>query len=199
MTGDFEEDCMAGETHSPLYPILQTLMLDIAKSAFLGFAVKSLTGKAEARDDGMNLVFEGVCADGTVLHEQFAAKFDGKDYPFSVNPFADTISLRRINGSTLEYVQKKDGKEVAVGRVASSEDGKTSTETIKMRNSQGEDLAMTLVYDLEATDPFVGIWNVNLSKAHVASTETISSQRELVERVAPENGSKLAGDFVEVW
>jgi len=190
---------MAEETLKPSYPILQTLILNITKSTFLGFAVKSLTGKAVTRDNEINLVFEGVAVDGTVLHEQFAAKFDGKDYPFSGNPFVDTISLRRIDGSTLEYVQKKDGREVAVGRVANSADGKKSTETIQMRDSQGEDSAMTLVYDAEVADPFAGLWNLNLSKSQATSAGTIPSQETYIEIETPENGTNLAGDFIEVW
>ena len=190
---------MAKKSLKASCPIVQALMLNIFKSTSLGFAVKSLTGKAETRDDGMNLVIEGVSADGTVLQEQFEAKFDGKDYPFPGNPFVDTISLRKIDENTWEYVEKKNGREVEIGRVAKSEDGRTLSETMKVKSAIEENATMTLVYSVEATDPCVGAGSINLCQPQKASTATIPCQPEHVRMLASEKDSKSSGDFVEVW
>jgi hypothetical protein len=54
-----------------------------------------------------------------------------KDYPTTGSPFFDTVSIKRITANTLEYVRKKDGKEMAKWQYELSGDGKIATVTTK--------------------------------------------------------------------
>jgi hypothetical protein len=67
---------------------------------------------------------------------------DGKDYPDSRG---DTAVYTRIDANTLEYVEKKDGKEVWRGRVVISKDGKTETETIRAKDAKGQAVTIVMV------------------------------------------------------
>jgi len=37
---------------------------------------------------------DGIGSDGKATHTEFAAKYDGKDYPYTGNPAIDTIALK---------------------------------------------------------------------------------------------------------
>jgi hypothetical protein len=57
-------------------------------------------------------------------------KFDGKDYP--VKDAADAMSsARRVNASTLEFTEKRNGKVTDTQHIQLSADGKTLTMTIQ--------------------------------------------------------------------
>jgi hypothetical protein len=59
--------------------------------------------------------------------ESYTAKLDGKDYPAKGAYSYDSVSLKRINGRTIEETAKRDGKVVEVSKIAVSPDGKTMT------------------------------------------------------------------------
>jgi 5,10-methylenetetrahydrofolate reductase len=44
------------------------------------------------------------------MHIEFNAKFDGKDYPASGVPWADMVSVKRIDTHTVQVIQKKGGQ-----------------------------------------------------------------------------------------
>jgi hypothetical protein len=90
---------------------------------------------------------KGVDAEGKPTLVEYTASYDGKDYPFTGNPNADTISLKRIDDFTIEATTKKAGKVVTVGKRVISKDGKIMTITSKGTNAKGETVNNTLVYD----------------------------------------------------
>jgi hypothetical protein len=57
--------------------------------------------------------------------ESYDAKFDGKDYPYRGDPNVTSVSLKKINASTIEETYKRDGKVIRVSRMTISPDGKT--------------------------------------------------------------------------
>ena len=76
-----------------------------------------------------------------------AAKFDGKDYPFTGNPNADTVALKRIDSHTIETQWKKGGKPTITVRTTISKDGKTRTSTQTGKNAQGQDVNNVVIYE----------------------------------------------------
>jgi hypothetical protein len=125
-----------------------TWKLNLSKSKYSpGPAPKSQTLKLEAAGDGVKYTADGIGADGKPTHQEFTAKYDGKDYPFKGNPDADTISYKRIDANTVEAVTKKDGKATVTAKIAVSKDGKTRTLTMTGKNVQGKDVNNTVVYD----------------------------------------------------
>ncbi len=75
-----------------------------------GPAPKNTTVKIEADDKGVKINAEGTNADGSELHVQYDAKFDGKDYPVTGVPYADMVSVKRVGADTIESTMKKGGR-----------------------------------------------------------------------------------------
>jgi len=129
-------------------PFVGTWKLNVAKSkaANPSLMPKSEVQKSEGLDNSLKTVFDGVDIDGKPYYMTWSAKYDGKDFPNTGDPDADTIALREIDATTFEFVLKKAGKEVMVGRDTVSKDGKTRTMTVKGINpTQG--FGGTFVYD----------------------------------------------------
>ena len=59
--------------------------------------------------------------------ESYIAKPDGKDYPCKGDPGTTSVALKKINDNTLEEIDKRDGKVIAINRMTVSPDGKTMT------------------------------------------------------------------------
>jgi hypothetical protein len=83
--------------------------------------------KIEVQANEMKAVEDLKPANGNAVQRRWTAKFDGKDYPVEGDPTMDAISIKKSNPNTINYVLKKDGKQLAAGKLAVSKDGKTST------------------------------------------------------------------------
>jgi len=74
-----------------------TWKMNPAKSKYSpGPAPKSTTVKVEADEKAVEIDAKIVNADGSPTHVEYDAKFDGKDYPVTGLPNADTVSVKRI-------------------------------------------------------------------------------------------------------
>jgi len=124
-----------------------TWKLDEAKSKIGAGATKNTTVVYEAAGDSVKVTVDGVGADGKPSHNEWTGKFDGKDYPLTGDPTADMRSYKRINASTLELTNKKDGKVVLSGRITISADGKTRTVTTSGTDASGKKMSSTAVYN----------------------------------------------------
>jgi len=112
-----------------------------------GPAPKSLTVVVECDDNNYKIDATGTDGDGKPMHVQFSAKFDGTDYPATGAPNVDTVSVKRIDASTIETVQKKDGKVMMTITSVVSKDGKTRTSTWHGKNAEGKDVHNVVVFD----------------------------------------------------
>ena len=122
--------------------------LDLAKSKYGSApAPKSQTLKLEATPAGTKLTAEGVDADGKPTAGGWTSKMDGKDVPFTGNPNADMASPKRVDDNTYTNTWKKGGKVTISTKVVVSADGKTLTVTQSGKNSKGEAVNITAVYD----------------------------------------------------
>jgi hypothetical protein len=125
-----------------------TWKLNVAKSKYSpGPAPKEGTLTIESQADGLKFTIHGTDAEGKAVHMEFAPKYDGKDYPATGMPGADTISMKKINENTIETVSKNGGKPVMTTKSVVSKDGKTRTTTQKGTNAKGEKVNNTIVYD----------------------------------------------------
>jgi hypothetical protein len=116
-----------------------TWKLNLAKSKFNpGPAPKSLTVTIQAQDSGVKYVLDGAEADGKAIHQEWAAKYDGKDYPFIGESSRDTMACKKADANTFDWVGKKGGKEVSKIREVISMDGKTLTVTEQGKNEKAE-------------------------------------------------------------
>ena len=127
-------------------PLMGTWTLDVSKSKFSpGPGPKSITLTFSETADGVKQVSDVVSSDGQTVHHEFTAKADGKDYPVSGLPTADSVSLTR-KGSARSRVDKKDGKVVMTYEGVISPDGKTFTVQTRGTNAKGQPVRNTVVY-----------------------------------------------------
>src|SRR6059058_4001388 len=85
-----------------------TWKMNPAKSKYSpGPAPKSNMLKIDSDADNMKLSSDGIDAAGNPTHVEYTAKFDGKDYPISGLPNADTVALERPDASTIRSTLKK--------------------------------------------------------------------------------------------
>jgi hypothetical protein len=125
-----------------------TWKLNLAKSTYSpGPAPKSATLTIEAHDGGIKYTSHGENAEGSPIHIEFTAKYDGQDNPVTGSSDFDSIAIKRIDAHTLEATTKKDGTVMVTSRTVMSHDGKTRTLTSKGKNAAGQDVNNVVVYD----------------------------------------------------
>jgi hypothetical protein len=124
-----------------------TWKLNEAKSKFPAGAAKNNTVAYEVAGDSVKATVDGVDANGKSAHNEWTGNFDGKDYPLTGDPTADTRSYKKIDSHTMELTNKKDGKVTLSGRIVVSADGKSRTVTMSGTDSAGMKIKYTAVYD----------------------------------------------------
>jgi hypothetical protein len=125
-----------------------TWKMNPAKSKYSpGPAPKSITVKVDADETSIQIDSSGTDADGTATHIQYNAKFDGKEYPVTGIPYADTVTVKRVDANTVEATMKKGGQVVMTVTSTVSKDGKTRTNIFKGKDAQGHDVNNVVVYD----------------------------------------------------
>jgi hypothetical protein len=125
-----------------------TWKMNPAKSKYSpGPAAKSVTLKVEADENSIKIDAEGTDGNGNPTHVEYNAKFDGKEYPVTGLPNADTVSVKRIDANTVESTLKKGDQVVMTVTSTVSNYGKTRTSTFKGKDAQGHDVNNVVVYD----------------------------------------------------
>jgi hypothetical protein len=137
----------AGVAQTP-GPGLGTWKLNVAKSKYSpGPAPKSGTATFSAAGQGMKAVIDGVGADGSKLHWEYTANFDGKAYPVSGNPDGDMVIAKRVNTNTIETSYTLKGKPTNVNTRLVSADEKTLTVTSTGTNARGQKINNVQVFE----------------------------------------------------
>jgi hypothetical protein len=134
--------------NAPDPAIVGTWTLNLAKSNFTpGPAPKSMTRTYTQTAQGISLSVTGVAADGSAISMRTTFNYDGKDYPYTGSPNYDSLSLKRVNGSTVKSVLKKDGKVVGSTTRTVSAHGKVLTLSTKSTDVKGVAHDEVAVYD----------------------------------------------------
>jgi hypothetical protein len=128
-------------------PNIGTWKLNEAKSNIPSMAPKNSTVVYQAAGDNLKVSVDGTDSQGKPAHNEWTGKFDGKDYPLTGDPSADTRSYQKVDDSTTELTNKKDGKVTATGRIVLSADGKTRTVTVTGTDLSGNTVKYSAVYD----------------------------------------------------
>lgn len=128
-------------------PNLGTWKLNEAKSTFPPGAPKNNTVVYEAAGKKVKVTVDGIDGEGKPTHNEWTGKFDGKDYPLTGDPTADTRSYKKIDDHTTELINKKAGKIFATGNIVIAADGKSRTVTVSLNDPKGNKVTYTAVYD----------------------------------------------------
>jgi len=138
---------VAGAAESP-DPVVGSWTLNLAKSKFPpGTAPQSQTREYTQSADGTSLSVTGVSADGTAVSQKSTFKYDGKAYAFSGSPEWDSISLKRVNSSTVSGTMKLGGKAVGTTVRSISDYGKRLTLTTNAKGAKGKKYHAVAVFD----------------------------------------------------
>lgn len=62
--------------------------------------------------------------------QSYMAKLDGTDAPYKGDPGTTSVSVKRINKTTIEETDKRDGKIISISRMTIGADGKTFTDAV---------------------------------------------------------------------
>ena len=96
--------------------------------------------RTNASEDVITTTYKAT-ADGFAMSDptgdSYAARFDGKEYPFKGDPGVTSVSVKKIDETTIEETDKRKGKVIAVSRMTVDPDGKTMKITVedKLRNA----------------------------------------------------------------
>ena len=127
-------------------PFSGTWKLNLAKSKMTPPVPKSDVAVVDADENGLRLNEDIVTDKGESLKISYEAKFDGKDYPVTGDPFSDSVSYQRVNANTLKGQTKKGGKVANDATIVVSKDGKITTVNYT-DYSQATPAKGTAVYD----------------------------------------------------
>ena len=128
-------------------PNMGTWKLNEAKSKLAAGMLKSTLVVYTADGDTIKVVTDGTDGKGNPMHTEWTGKFDGKDYPLTGDPTADSRSYQTVNEHTLTLENKKDGKVTTSGKIVVSPDGKTRALTVSAKDSAGKKLRSTAIYN----------------------------------------------------
>ena len=77
--------------------------------------------------DGLHLTGEQVWSDGRTVKINTVYQMDGKWYPVTGSPIADSVSAKRLDDGSIEAKLRKGGADAGTNRTAVSADGRTLT------------------------------------------------------------------------
>jgi hypothetical protein len=128
-------------------PNMGTWKLNEAKSKFPPGATKNTTVVYAPADDQVKVTTDGTTGDGKPYQTEWTGQFDGKGYPLTGDPSANSRSYKKVNDHTLGLTNMKNGKVTTTGRIVVSADGKTRTLTVSGTGPDGKKFSYTAVYD----------------------------------------------------
>lgn len=121
--------CVAGTAFAADVPsaLLGTWKLDVAKTQWNGQpALKSYTVTVtEAGEGKVKDLVQWIDSDGTTGKLEYTVSLDGKAYPVTGYPNADSVKMKMGKAGSLHMTLLKGGKPVEWGRYRVSKDGKT--------------------------------------------------------------------------
>jgi hypothetical protein len=128
-------------------PVVGTWTLNVAKSKFEpGPPLKSSTVTFSPAGEGVRVVAEFVGPDGPVKTD-YTGSYDGKDYPIKGASGVDTVTLKRIDATSTERIDKMGGKVVGTWTRKVAPDGQSMTVTYKGTDAKGQKVNNLMVFE----------------------------------------------------
>lgn len=128
-------------------PQIGTWKLDESKSKITAGTNKYTTVTFKETAGNIKTTQDGINANGKPIHVEWSGKFDGKDYPATGDPAADTRSYRKVDDRTIEMTAKKNGKVIATARTSVSADGKSRTANVTGTTADGKKFKNVVIYN----------------------------------------------------
>jgi hypothetical protein len=129
-------------------PRLGTWKLNVAKSKYDGAvrATSETRTYSAVSDDTITVTGHAMLADGTIQTTSYAAKYDGKPYPYK-GVIGDMIKVKVVDAYETYVTVTLSGKVVQTARSRVSIDGRTLTLVTTGTDAAGKAFSSTRVYD----------------------------------------------------
>ncbi|HEY3655248.1 MAG TPA: hypothetical protein VGL34_09660 [Steroidobacteraceae bacterium] len=128
-------------------PAIGTWALNVDKSKFHdGTAPKSMTRVYSAAATGTDMKVTGVAADGTAISQTATLTYDGKECAITGAAY-DTLSLTKVNGTTVKSELRKGGEIVGHTTRTISGKGKVLTLSTALKTAKGGTTHDVAVFD----------------------------------------------------
>jgi len=129
--------------------LIGTWQVNLSRSSFNPGppAYKRSTCRIEPQGDGLKVTYDMVGTRGGVVHLEWIGKLDGQDYPVQGMDEVITNAYTQADDHTYDIVVKVDGVKAASARTTVAGDGKSLTTKTTSRNSQGETVTTTVIYE----------------------------------------------------
>ena len=108
---------------------------------------KNTTVVYESVGNDIKVTTDGTDKDGQPIHTEWTGKYDGKDYPLTGDPAANTRSYTKVNDHRLALSNKKNGKVTLRGSIVLSADGRSRTLTLMGADAAGKKVTSLAIYD----------------------------------------------------
>jgi hypothetical protein len=128
-------------------PFSGTWVLNVSKSEIPPPVPKSQIAHIVVDGENVEITEEIVNESGERLTIHVKARSDGKDYPVTGTPYADSGSYQRVDRNTIKGIAKKAGKVVMHETVVVSPDGKSITGTYSGTNATGNQVTAVAVFE----------------------------------------------------
>jgi hypothetical protein len=129
-------------------PVIGTWKLNLEKSKYPeGAAPKSESRAYAVTAAGITVAVTGVAADGLAISQSATLTYDGKDVAWTGSTMFDTVSLKKVNGTTVKAELKKDGKVVGHSTRTISDKGMVLTLSSAIKTAKGGTTHEIAVYD----------------------------------------------------
>ena len=128
-------------------PQMGTWKLNEAKSKLAAGMMKNSTVIYAAAGDMVKVTTDGFSADGKPMQTEWTGKFDGKAYPLTGDPSADSRAYKMVSDHVLTLENKKGDKITTSGKIVVSKDGKSRTLTASGMNAAGKKMTSVQVFD----------------------------------------------------
>jgi hypothetical protein len=129
-------------------PAIGTWTLNLEKSKFhADRAPKSMTRTYSAAAGGTDMKVSGVAADGSAISQSTTLTYDGKDCAVTGSSEYDSLSLKKINGTTVKSQLKKGGNIVGSATRTVSAGGKVLTLSTSLKTAKGGTIHDVAVFD----------------------------------------------------
>jgi len=139
--------CFAGAVSLAQSPQMGTWKMNEAKSKIPAGYMKNSTVVYTMDGDNIKVTTDGTDGTGKPFQTSWTGKFDGKDYPLTGDPTADSRMYTQVNDHTLSLTNKKGDKVIATGTITVSADGKTRTLKVNGTDTAGKKVSSTSLYD----------------------------------------------------
>ena len=138
---------------STVDPFTGTWILNLSKSKITPevYTPKSQITHMVLKGSAIEVIVELVYESGEKENIQSKAKFDGKDYPITVEPghpeASFTAAYERVDKNTIKATLKRDGHVLATETIVLSPDGRSLTGSYIVTGENGRQFSITAVFD----------------------------------------------------